>query len=112
MGNQKISKGDYIVYESPVFLGDGKKHVEIGKVTGFTPAGRIKCTSIPGIGSVIFEGMDAEFIGECEPCITKKLDCTYCTYCKTCPRSKEGQNVCQTFFDHIEDQQSVHQNVE
>lgn len=71
MEEKKFKIGEHIIIYNDYF-----KKYELGRVSGYTADGRVAYESIPGIGSIIFDGV--EFDGEAEEDICTRVSCKLC----------------------------------
>lgn len=96
MEKKKFKIGEHIMVYSDYF-----KEYELGRVSGYTAEGRVKYESIPGVGSIIFDG--AEFSGEADEDICTRVSCMCCNMKMVCMKKFfiRKQRGCKKYLKHL-----------
>jgi hypothetical protein len=92
-----IKVGDYVLYR--MF----KQFPELGVAVGFNPEnGRVILTTVPNVGSILFEGAGNRM--ELNPEYGLKLECRHCALRGGCFKYLIGnEKLCNKFFKHIKE---------
>lgn len=98
MEKKKFKIGEHIMVYSDYF-----KEYELGRVSGYTADGKVAYESIPGVGSIIFDGV--EFSGEADEDICTRVSCRSCNMKMVCLKKffVRKQRGCKKYLKHMVD---------